>query len=316
MDWVTVLIIIAVVILILVLPMPPLAAWIVWRLLLVRTKPEKWGRKSSFPNDPEYQRLFDEGAEWGKAHEQYKQPVTITSDGFKLAGEYFDFGYDRAVIIIAGRTEGCNYSYFFAPPYERSGFNVLVIDNRSHGLSEGKYNAIGCKEYRDIIEWSRMLHDKFGNTKVVCHGICIGASTALNALVSDECPEWLAGMISEGMYTRFYEPFKLHMIEQKRPIGLGLWILTQLEKHIAGGDMVHDGPIFRIDRLTKPILMIHSRKDSYARPENAVLLYDKCGSTHKHMAWMESGEHSRSRLVHPEAYDGAIEKFLAEEFGK
>lgn len=314
MGWETIVLIIVIVIAVLVLPMPPLAAWIVWRLLLVRTKPEKWGRKSSFPEDPEYQRLFDEGAEWGKAHVQYKQEVSVTSDGFKLAGEYFDLGFDRAVIIIAGRTEGCNYSYFFAPPYERSGCNVLVIDNRSHGLSEGKYNAIGCKEYRDIIEWSKMLHDKFGNKSVICHGICIGASTALNALTSDDCPEYLDGMVSEGMYTRFYEPFKLHMIEQKRPIGLGLWILTQLEKHIAGGDMVHDGPIYRIDKLTKPILMIHSRKDSYALPENAVKLYDKCASKRKHMAWMESGEHSRSRLVHPAEYDEAIESFIREEF--
>ena len=288
MGWETIVLIIIIVIAVLVLPMPPLAAWIVWRLLLVRTKPEKWGRKSSFPDDPEYQRLFDEGAEWGKAHEQY-------------------------AIIIAGRTEGCNYSYFFAPPYERSGYNTLVIDNRSHGLSEGKYNAIGCKEYRDIIEWSKMLHDKFGNKSVICHGICIGASTALNALTSDECPDYLAAMVSEGMYTRFYEPFKLHMVEQKRPIGLGLWILTKLEKHIAGGDMVNDGPIFRIDRMKKPILMIQSRKDSYALPENAVKLFDKCGSDHKHIAWMESGEHSRSRLVHPEAYDEAIESFIREE---
>ena len=73
--------------------------------LLVRTNQEKFGRTCSFPEDPEYVRMFNIGLEWGKQYEAYKKPVEIVSDGFHLVGEYFDFGGSSAVLIIAGRTE-------------------------------------------------------------------------------------------------------------------------------------------------------------------------------------------------------------------
>jgi len=305
-----IILIILLVLIVPAIPMPFAAAIIVWRMMLVRTSPEKWSRRSSFPDDPEYQRLFDIAKVWGDAHADKKQDVTVTSDGFRLVGEYYDLGHKKAVIIIPGRTEGCNYSYFFAKPYEEEGYNILVIDNRSHGLSEGKYNSLGFEEYKDIIEWSKLLHDNFGNDEVILHAICIGSETGLFALTSDECPEYLKAMVAEGMFATFYESFKNHMIEQKRPIFLGLHLIMLLEKIYAHADAVHDGPIYRIDKMRKPILFLHSKEDIYSLPERAVELYDKCQSPNKQIHWFPTGEHSRIRLVHEQEYDDAVKEFI------
>lgn len=286
---------------------------VIYTVLLVRTKKTKWGRFCSIPDDEEYRRMFDIGVAWEKEYHGCKREVGVTSDGFKLVGEYFDFGGKKAVIIIAGRMESLLYSYYFAEPFRRAGYNVLVIDNRAHGLSEGRITSLGYKEYRDLLEWCRLLHDDLGNEKVFLHGICIGASAALFACVSEDCPDYVEGLCAEGMYVNFYESFRNHMIVDRPttprfPVmqATMLWI-----RIFSGANVVTDGPLWRIGRLQKPILFLHSREDQYSAPAKAQILYDECRSRKK-LVWFDKGQHSRIRINNTEAYDNAIVDFLAD----
>lgn len=288
-------------------------AWYLYSILFRRTSPEKWGRSCAFPEDKEYQKMFDVGMKWAGKHTDVRQEVSITSDGLKLVGEYFDFGFDRATIIIAGRTESLLYSYYFAAPFQQSGYNILVIDNRAHGLSEGKVSSLGYKEYRDIIAWCKMLHGRFGNKAVFLHGICIGASTALFAAVSKYCPDYVIGLSVEGMYVNFYQSFLNHM-KVDRPNRIRFPVMQEVMFHLwvfSGANVVTDGPIKRIRRLNKPILMLHSREDLYSRPEKAQLLYDICPAP-KRLVWFDHGAHSRIRINNTERYDASIIQFLSE----
>ena len=284
-------------------------AGVLYKVLLVRSSPEKWGRECSIPEDEEYRRMFDIGMKWDEAHRDRKTPVEITNDGLRLRGEYFDFGGQKAVIIVPGRMESLLYSYYFAEPYRAEGYNVLVIDNRAHGLSEGKVSSLGFKEYRDLLAWSAFLHGTYGMDHIVLHGICIGASGALFALTSPSCPDYLKGMVAEGMYTTFYESFKNHMIRDHHPLfpfapEVMCWI-----RLVSGANVVTDGPVKRIKLLHKPILMIHSRQDTFSLPEKAQQLYDSCPAP-KRLVWFEKGAHSRVRINDTEGYDRAVREFL------
>ena len=283
---------------------------VIYTAVLVRTNPKKWSRECSLPEDAELVRIYEDGAEWAARHRGRVREVSITNDGFRLVGEYFDFGGDSCVIVIPGRMEGLRYSYHFAIPYHAAGCNVLVIDNRSHGLSEGRFNSLGYKEYRDVIAWARLLHDELGNARVILHGICIGSSTALFAATSPDCPDYIVGMVADGMYTRFYETFKMHMIEMKRPLFPFLYIVMLYIRIFAGADVVRDGPIFRVGNMTKPILFLHSRADTFSLPDKAQLLFDRCASEHKSIHWFPSGAHSRIRINHPDEYDAAVRGFV------
>lgn len=288
-------------------------SWFLYSYLLRRTSPEKWGRACAIPEDEEYRKMFDIGMEWAERNAEHRQEVSVTNDGLKLVGEYFDFGYDRAAIIIAGRTESLLYSYYFAEPFQRAGCNVLVIDNRAHGLSEGKVSSLGYKEYRDLIVWCKLLHGRFGNKKIFLHGICIGASTALFAAVSKDCPDYVVGLSVEGMYVNFYHSFLNHM-KVDLPKHHRFPIMQEVMIHIfflSGANVVTDGPIKRIKKLNKPILMLHSKEDLYSLPEKAQLLYDKCPAK-KRLVWFEHGAHSRVRINNTEQYDDSIVDFLSE----
>ena len=185
-----------------------------------------------------------------------------------------------------------------------------MIDNRCHGWSQGKYVSLGLKEYRDILGWGELLHSRFGNQRIVLHGICIGSATALYALTSSECPSYFSGMVADGMYVDFRESIKNHMIEQKRKnITVCLALLTFYFKLITGKNMVKQGPIRCIGRLDKPILFIYSKQDLYSVPEKGQLLYDTCRSK-KELAWFDYGAHSKVRINNTEKYDSTVIRFL------
>lgn len=284
---------------------------IIYTVLLHRGKKSKWGRMPSMPEDEEYSRLYENALAWRDAHLTNKRDVEIENDGLRLKGEYYDFGCDRAVIIIPGRMEACYYSCHYAEPYRAAGWNVLTIDGRAHGLSEGKTNSLGYKEYGDILAWARMLHEKEHIHRILLHGICIGSSTALFAATADECPDYVAGITVDGLYQRFYDSFKNHMIVDHRPMFPFLTETMLLIRLFSHADVVHDGPIYRIGRMKKPILFLHSKEDVFSTPDKARELYEKCPSPDKKIHWFDHGAHSRVRITDPAAYDKAVTAFIS-----
>lgn len=74
--------------------------------------------------------------------------------------------------------ETCLYGDYFAEPYEKAGYNVLTIDARAHGLSDGHFNSLGHHESKDTCLWAKYLHETYGIEEVVLHGVCIGSSVA------------------------------------------------------------------------------------------------------------------------------------------
>ena len=286
-------------------------SFIIYHTLLVRNKKEKWARSASMPEDEEYVRLYQQAAAWGKQYAACKRDVAIENDGLHLAGEYFDFGGENAVIIIPGRMESCRYSYHYSEPYRKAGWNILAIDTRAHGDSDGKINSLGYKEYRDILAWARLLHEELGNKLVVLHGICIGSSTALFAATAADCPDYVAGLTVDGMYTRFYDSCKQHMILDHRPLFPFLWETMLYIRLVSGADVIWDGPYKRIRKLKKPILFIHSREDQFSLPAKAQTMFDQCPARQKTLAWFPHGGHSRVRINNPELYDQTVCKFLA-----
>ena len=279
---------------------------IIYTVLFVRNKKEKWGREVSW-DEPEQKRMFAEGKEWGDENEKYRKSVGITSDKFKLVGEYFDFGYKKAVIVIPGRMESGTYSYYFSDPYKQAGYNVLAIDNRSHGLSEGRFNTIGLKEYRDIINWAKYLHDVENIEQVVIHGICIGSATGLYACIAKDSPEYIKGLVADGMYLDFHESLDAHLVERHKPKFPFTMEIMGMMSIVAGKSAKRNGPIRVINKLNKPILFIYSKEDTYST--HGQLLYDTCNAP-KRLVWFDHGVHSHVRINAPEKYDATIQEFL------
>lgn len=288
-----------------------IVSYVIFRVLLVRTSPEKWSRTVSWEDD-EQQQMFDEGKAWGEKYEEHRKQVSIVSGKFRLVGEYFDFGSNKVALIIPGRMESGTYSYYFSEPYRALGYNILAIDNRSHGLSDGRYNTVGLREYVDILKWLEFAHDELHNESVIIHGICIGSATALNALVDKKCPEYVEGLVADGMYINFKENFKNHLIERKKPLvpftQMFMFILTL----VARRSPETYSPINQIGKLNVPLLLIYSREDIYSTHQYGQVLFEKAGSKKKRIKLFKHGAHSHVRINDVEKYDKTIKDFVEE----
>ena len=58
--------------------------------------------------------MYRLGSEWAEKNAEYKNEVHIVNNGLNLYGEYYDLGYERAVMVLSGRTESLRYGYYFA----------------------------------------------------------------------------------------------------------------------------------------------------------------------------------------------------------
>jgi alpha-beta hydrolase superfamily lysophospholipase len=284
------------------------AAHCIYIQTLSRENPDSWGRDCHWP-DEEHQKMDAEGMLWQAEHGAYKKDVHIIRDGTNLYGEYYDLGHKRCVLILSGRTESLRYGYYFARPYSDSGYNVLVVDPRGHGLSDGKYNTVGFEESKDALAWARYIHDEHGAEAVIFHGICIGAAAGMLAITDDACPEYIRAIVTDGMFVNFACSMTNNLIQRKRNYPILLWCIDFWMKHYTGHSMM-TGPIDVIHKLDRPLLMIQGVEDVASPAENGIKLYRKAGSTHKYFALMPKGGHSMLRYTDSRRYDTAIKDFL------
>lgn len=279
---------------------------------LTRNSKEQWSRESVI-EDPNQQKMDALGQAWLADHRQYEQDVHIVRDGLHLYGKYYDLGFKRCCMLLSGRTESLRYGYFFVKPYAEAGWNVMVIDARAHGNSDGKYNTLGFEESQDDLAWAKFLHEEKGVEQVIFHGICIGAAGGMLAITDPKCPDYIAGLVTEGMYAYFGYSMRQQLIERKKLMWPIMQAIDMQVRRHTGYSMMR-GPIHVIDKMDKPLLMLHSKEDPYSVPENAQKLYDLCPSKQKKLVWFPHGGHSLLRITDTEKYDASIKEFLEENF--
>lgn len=284
----------------------------VYRDNLVRTSPEKWGRVCSAPDNAEQMTMWEAGLAWAQQHRSRCREVSIENDGLKLWGEYFDFGSDKCVMILPGRCECLIYSYYFAAPYVEAGCNVLVIDSRCHGKSDGMYSTAGIKESSDAAAWARFAQDQLGCRELWFHGICIGTAAGIYAMNRTDCPACVKGLVTEGCFVSLRETFKRHMIADKRPLFPVLDLVMLHLNCTAGINIYRDTPMRAMKQLDKRyrLLFLYGRQDIFSIPEKSQKLFDACTAGDKKLVWFDKGGHSHLRINNTEQYDQAIVDFL------
>ena len=285
--------------------------FLVYTHILKRGVNEDWGRHCSI-DEARHVEMYDEGMAWHERMLPYCTEVHIVNDGLNLYGEYYDFGSDCCVLFLPGRMESLHYSYYFHQSYEPLGVNLLSIDPRAHGLSDGVYNTVGFEESKDILAWVRFLHDECHIQKILLHGVCIGAAGGLLACTKEDCPPQISGLIADGLFPNFGESMKNHLIERKKPV-YTLQFIDFWMKHYTGHSM-KKGPIDVMPGYHGALLMLHSKADPYSEPKYAQQLFDLCPSENKKLVWFDGSEHSMLRYDHTEQYDREVVSFAKKVF--
>ena len=311
--WIILLIVVGATIVLPALIMIPLVPNVLWKFVLTRSRSDKWSREEWEKFEDEEIKDMDRGGiQFREEHKDKRQDVSILSEGYRLVGEYYDFGGKGCAIFLGGRCDTLLYTSFYAEPYRKAGYNILVVDWRSHGLSEGNLFGAGIAEVPDSLAWIRFAHDVLGNESVVLHGVCIGGQSWLLTAARDDFPKYVKSIVADGLYLSFYRMFTSHVWKNHQFPWPCMPILRLMMKHRNGVDIKKQSVEYLGDKITVPVLAIGGREDQFVPNKDTEQAVAKLGSQKKKLVFLPKGIHSHFRLRNTEAYDQAVIDWLKE----
>lgn len=197
------------------------------------------------------------------------ESVTIFSDdGLKLSGRYYHIR-DGAPLDICFHGYRSRPFTDFAGGSQLSfemGHNLLLVDQRAHGRSEGRTISFGIRERWDVLSWADYACQRFGpDTKIFLYGVSMGAATVLMASGLD-LPEHVKGIVADCPYSRPIDII-LH-VGKSNP--LPQWLIRPfaiLGAKIYGGfDLLEADAVEAVAHSKVPILIIHGEADDFVPP--------------------------------------------------
>ncbi len=199
-------------------------------------------------------------------HDRPCEFVSVESqDGLLLSGRYYHVA-DGAPLDIG--FHGYRSSCFtdFAGGSELSfhlGHNLLLIDERAHGKSQGNTISFGILERQDVLTWVNYALERFGqDTQILLYGVSMGAATVLMAS-GLELPENVKGIVADAPYSRPMDII-LH-VGQSNP--MPQWLIKPsvivAAKVFGGFDIQETDVVEAVKQAKVPILIIHGEADGF-----------------------------------------------------
>lgn len=238
------------------------------------------------------------------------EKVSIPSfDGLQLCGRYYRTRDGAPVAILFHGYRGTPSRDFCggANLCLELGYNVLLVEARGHGMSEGHTVSFGVNERYDCLAWCRWAAERF-RAPILLVGISMGAATVLLASALD-LPKNVRGIIADCPYTSPPAIIRRTVARQHYPAPL-IMPLVRLGARLFGGfSLSASANAAEAVRSAKvPILLLHGEDDDFvpcdmsreiaaARPE-LVELHTFPG------AW-----HGASYLVNTERYTRLVREF-------
>ena len=269
-------------------------------------------RECTNTKDQSQTRMFAEGIAWSNQHKAVTESLHIVNNGLNLYGEYINFGFDKCAVVLQGRTESLLYSYYFADVYAKNGYNILAVDVRAHGLSDGKYHTAGIKESDDLIAWIALINEKYNITDFTLHGICVGGATAVYtyAKLKNKGNDWIKSIVTDGLFVSNYEIFKRNFKRFKQPAFPALHLTFFLAFLLAKIRLFKETPMRYMKDIDIPMLFLWSEEDRFCVKSKNEELFCACASEDKALCFFPQGRHSHVRSAQAAEYDEAVAAFL------
>lgn len=253
--------------------------------------------------------IAKEGRRWLESM-PYINVYIKSFDGLRLYGALLENYSDKIVICVHGFTGSGKKDFAsLAQAYYKNGYNVLLVDNRAHGQSEGKYVGFGVLDRLDLRNWVKYVINRFGsNVQVFLHGISMGAAAVLMA--SSIMPKNVRGIIADCGFTSVYEIFEYVLKRDYHLPKFPIIYLTNIMSKIRAGYGYKDvNTAAEIARSDIPILFIHGENDEFVPLWMTMKNYSHC-KAYKELFIVRESEHAESHYIDKKGYERRILTFI------
>ncbi|MWV45623.1 alpha/beta fold hydrolase [Paenibacillus sp. HJL G12] len=243
-----------------------------------------------------------------------KKDVQITShDGLRLNGVMVpaEQASEKWVILVHGYTTSLPASIPFMEMFYEDNFNLLLIDQRRHGKSEGKYTTYGYHEKHDVASWIRFITQTFGRDCIIgLHGVSLGGSTVLEYLsLPDPVVKFVIADCPYSDLTRLMH----HQMQRLNhiPAAVFLPLVNARLRWKAGFALNQVSPLRTVEGSRVPVMFIHGTKDRYIPPQMSADLF-AAKSGHKRLLFVEGAIHGFAIDTNPTLYKSSVKEFVQE----
>jgi hypothetical protein len=219
-------------------------------------------------------------------HEQKLRTVSITGrDGVELEGYLLEHPNPRRVVIMFHGWHGSwdKDGDLLAKGLYGKKSTILLVEQRAHGHSGGKYIGFGILERYDCLKWIDYINDSIKNIPIYLSGVSMGASTVLMASGMN-LPKRVKGIIADCGFTT---PYDMVMLSAKKFINIKsntrkvVDAVNDMVRKKAGYDLKEYSTLEAMKKCKVPIFFAHGTGDDFVPCTMTVRNYVTCRSRKK-----------------------------------
>ena len=244
--------------------------------------------------------MIDDGADWFM-HQDTEKIIIEKKHRQSLYADLIrpDKPSNVYIICIHGYTSSPANMGIYAKKYHELGYNVLLPSLRGHGDSEQDFITMGWNDRLDVIEWINYIAERHPESKIILHGVSMGAATTMMA-TGEKLPENVKAAIEDCGYTSAWDILGIRLTKSIKlprfPFLYSANIVNLLRENF---NLRNASSVKQVKKSVTPTLFIHGEADTFVPYEMLDKVYS-AAACEKEMLSVPDAPHARSVCAHPE----------------
>ena len=265
--------------------------------------------ESAIEGSPWYEHIKDMNIAMDNLNKEYKvKTISIYSLDTKLFGYRYEVKKPKGIILMFHEMNSNGIKEFapLAEQYLSLQYNVLIVDQRAHGQSEGQYKTLGLLEKEDVKAWINEV--KKEKLPIYLHGLSIGATTIL---ANDNYDNSVKGIIVESPYESGFNAIASSLVINLggRKTSRTINYISKRMNKVFGGTLNEINPAESAKKLNIPALFIVGSKDNLTFVDTKVI-YENYGGEQKDLLIINGATHLECYYLNKELYMENVKKLL------